>query len=474
VSRGRQAILLLHNHEPPPGLAGTLPFPLLPVMGRPLADHVLELLAGGGVRRVLALAGDMAHELRSHLGDGTRFGLELTLEAQSGRPGVFESLDRLRSRLDESFWLVPCPALWEGVPDLPDEAGPAWLQAPDGTVPCLFLRRDALGPDLPAGVRSGADAARALHGAALPVAAAWEARDLAGWWRLHRDALAGRLPSLVLTGRELSPGVRVGAACVVHPDAALQPPVVVAAGCSVGAGARVGPEAVLGEGCILEAGAEVREAAVLPGSYVGRGVTVESALVAGPLLVRLPGGEVLHSPDPFLLGEARAAGARRGLPPLLGRLLAGAALLPALPILLGMILAHAFRPGAGLLTRIEVAGQEAVADLSGLRAPRPVRIWRFASRRELWRRLPALLDVAAGRLALVGVEPLPLAEAAALAEPWERLRFLAPPGLVQPWHGLPPGEWEPEEKRVMEGYYARTRTLAGDVGILGRWLGRLL
>jgi NDP-sugar pyrophosphorylase family protein len=59
-------------------LTATTPKYLLPVAGRPFADHQLEWLAGAGVERVVICVGHLGGEIREFVGDGSRWGLEVT------------------------------------------------------------------------------------------------------------------------------------------------------------------------------------------------------------------------------------------------------------------------------------------------------------------------------------------------------------------------------------------------------------
>jgi len=53
------------------------PKALLPVLGRPFADWQLELLAKQGIERVLYSVGYRGEMIRDHVGDGSRWGLEV-------------------------------------------------------------------------------------------------------------------------------------------------------------------------------------------------------------------------------------------------------------------------------------------------------------------------------------------------------------------------------------------------------------
>jgi NDP-sugar pyrophosphorylase family protein len=58
-------------------LTDVMPKMLLPVAGRPFADHQLEWLARHGVTDVVLSIGYKGGMLRDHLGDGARFGLRV-------------------------------------------------------------------------------------------------------------------------------------------------------------------------------------------------------------------------------------------------------------------------------------------------------------------------------------------------------------------------------------------------------------
>ncbi len=55
-----------------------MPKALLPVLGRPFTDWQLELLAKQGVERVLYSVGYRGEMIRDHVGDGGRWGLEVS------------------------------------------------------------------------------------------------------------------------------------------------------------------------------------------------------------------------------------------------------------------------------------------------------------------------------------------------------------------------------------------------------------
>jgi NDP-sugar pyrophosphorylase family protein len=115
-------------------LTETIPKAMIPVAGRPFVDHQMHWLAREGVERVVLCIGHRGEDLRDHVGDGRRFGLNveyvsdgdklrgtggalrLALEqgALAERFFVLYGDSYLRLELhevDEAFNAASCPAL---------------------------------------------------------------------------------------------------------------------------------------------------------------------------------------------------------------------------------------------------------------------------------------------------------------------------------------------------------------------------
>ena len=80
-------------------VAGDVPKALVPVGGKPVLEHQLELLASAGIRDVRIFAGHLAGKIRDFTGDGSRFGLRVAIEVEDqplGSAGaVLQKLDSL-------------------------------------------------------------------------------------------------------------------------------------------------------------------------------------------------------------------------------------------------------------------------------------------------------------------------------------------------------------------------------------------
>lgn len=81
------------------------PKPILPVGGKPLVAHQLEILAGLGVRDIVVVIGHLGHEVVRALGDGERFGVRITYVEQERTLGIAHAVSRLEPHVDRAFFL---------------------------------------------------------------------------------------------------------------------------------------------------------------------------------------------------------------------------------------------------------------------------------------------------------------------------------------------------------------------------------
>jgi len=89
------------------GLAERRPKSLLEVAGRPFVDHQMALLRRRGLRRVVLLVGHLGEQIMSHVGDGSRYGLEIDCVDDGTRPlGTAGALRQASERLGPLFFAL--------------------------------------------------------------------------------------------------------------------------------------------------------------------------------------------------------------------------------------------------------------------------------------------------------------------------------------------------------------------------------
>lgn len=81
------------------------PKPILPLGGRPLIAHQLEILRDLGVTEVVVVIGHLGHEVVRTLGDGDAWNMKLTYVEQEQTLGIAHAVSRLESYVDKPFFL---------------------------------------------------------------------------------------------------------------------------------------------------------------------------------------------------------------------------------------------------------------------------------------------------------------------------------------------------------------------------------
>jgi N-acetyl-alpha-D-muramate 1-phosphate uridylyltransferase len=85
----------------------TVPKSLLEVAGRPFAEHQLTLLRARGIERVVFCVGHLGEQIRETIGDGGRFGLDVSYSFDGERLlGTGGALRRARPILGEAFFVL--------------------------------------------------------------------------------------------------------------------------------------------------------------------------------------------------------------------------------------------------------------------------------------------------------------------------------------------------------------------------------
>src|SRR6185369_10070298 len=86
-------------------LAEDVPLATLPLCGRSLAEYWLVHLVGAGAREVLVLSSDRTSHVHTHLGDGARWGLKVTVQNEVAERTAAEGRTKFKAA-DNSNWLA--------------------------------------------------------------------------------------------------------------------------------------------------------------------------------------------------------------------------------------------------------------------------------------------------------------------------------------------------------------------------------
>lgn len=82
------------------------PKPMLPILNRPLLAHQIEVMRAAGLRDIFVVVGHLGYQIARLLGDGSAFGVRVTIVQQESTLGLAHAVGALESRIDVPFLLM--------------------------------------------------------------------------------------------------------------------------------------------------------------------------------------------------------------------------------------------------------------------------------------------------------------------------------------------------------------------------------
>ena len=467
----RAVIVCAASAAPLASLTRGAPPALLPLVDRPFLQHLLERLADQGFRQVDLVLSDAADAVERLVGDGRRWGLEVTVHLARDPHRPYRAIPPIEGM--DPVLLGHADRIpggdWRGL--LAEaNAGPLLVTAPDGQ----WSGWAALSPDLlnrlPGNLtQAGLEAflAGRADGRTCPSAWMLDAATPARLIESQQQVLEGRIPEIVLQARRIAPGIWAGRGAMIHPQATLIGPAFVGELAEIGAGARLGPNTVVGARSTVSAGCTLADALVSPDGFVGPSLELNHAIVAGNHLLNVPLGVVVQIPDRALLAPLAGTGER---PVGWGsRLVAAAALVCAIPVLCLVALVLFLVRGRVLHYRTVVltpvgSGRPGSFKLGLFEDPASPASGLWSSL--LLRVLPGLPHAVAGRLGLVGTEPRTAEEISRIPPIWQEQILRIRPGLLSEGlvnHGPQAGE---ADRAMADAWYAAHASRRYDLRLL--------
>ncbi|HTY71141.1 MAG TPA: sugar phosphate nucleotidyltransferase [Actinomycetes bacterium] len=306
-------------------MTATLPKPLLPVVHKPIMEHVLDLLKRHGMTDTVVTVQFLASILRNYFGDGEELGMRLTYSSEETPLGTAGSVKRAEAELrDGSFLVISGDALTDidlsalvdfhrtkgamvtvcltrvadpvefGITITDDEhrvqrflEKPSWGQVFSDTVNTgIYVMEPEVFDHVPEGqvVDWSGDVFPKLLADGLPVLGHvsdgyWEdVGTLESYLRAQVDVLLGKV-KVVMPGFEVSPGVWVGEGSDVDPDATVKGPVYIGDYSKVEAGAELREFTVLGSNVVVREGAFVHRSVIHDNVFVGPHTNIRGCVV---------------------------------------------------------------------------------------------------------------------------------------------------------------------------------------------------
>jgi mannose-1-phosphate guanylyltransferase / phosphomannomutase len=305
-------------------LTSNQPKPMVPIVGKPCIEHILELSRRYGIEDVIVTVAFLPQAIRSYFGDGEALGMNVEYSVEESPLGTAGSVRLASGRLDDTFLVISGDALCDfdlsKVIDFHREKGaavtialksvenplefgivvtdsegrverflekPSWSQVFSDTINTgvYVLEPEVLKhvPDdrpydfskelFPLLLEMG----RPVYG--FVAEGYWQdIGNLAQYRQANFDALDGRV-ELEVPGVKLRGNVWLGEGVEIDDFDRIEGPAYVGNYCRISADATVGPYSVLGTGVTLRDRARTVSSVIDAGTHIGRSVLIENAII---------------------------------------------------------------------------------------------------------------------------------------------------------------------------------------------------
>ncbi|MEG3439493.1 mannose-1-phosphate guanyltransferase [Pannus brasiliensis CCIBt3594] len=303
-----------------------LPKPMVPILNRPIAEHIINLLRRHDITEIIVTLHYLPDVLRDYFQDGSDFGVKLTYSVEEDQPlGTAGCVKNISEWLDETFLVISGDSITDfdlkaaidfhkrkgskatliltRVPN-PIEFGVVITDA-EGRI-LRFLEKPSTSEIFSDTVNTGtyilepevldylpnkeeSDFSKDLFPLLLQRGEPMYGYVADGYWcdvghleayrEAQYDALSGKV-NLEFPYRERSPGVWVGTNTYIDPTARVEAPAIIGNHCRVGANALIEGGSVIGDNVTIGVGADLKRPILWNGVVIGEEAHLSACTIA--------------------------------------------------------------------------------------------------------------------------------------------------------------------------------------------------
>jgi mannose-1-phosphate guanylyltransferase/phosphomannomutase len=301
-----------------------LPKPMLPLVGRPMMEHIISLLRRHGITDIVVTVAFMPNAIRSYFGNGSELGVRMVYATEETPLGTAGSVRNARDELTERFLVISGDVLTDinlsaliefheknsalatlalCAVENPLEFGivitredgsierflekPGWGQVFSDTINTgIYVLEPEIFDVIPEG--RAVDFSSEVFPTVLEDGAPLFGYVADGYWedvgttaaylKAHEDILDGKV-EVDISGFELTPGVYLGKGSSVDPAARLDSPAFIGENCTIDEEAVIGAYTTIGANTRVSERAELSHSVIGENSYIGQAARVEGSVL---------------------------------------------------------------------------------------------------------------------------------------------------------------------------------------------------
>jgi mannose-1-phosphate guanylyltransferase/phosphomannomutase len=305
-------------------LTSNQPKPMVPIVGKPCMEHIVELLRRHGFEDIIVTVAFLPQAIRSYFGSGETLGVDISYSVEESPLGTAGSVRLATARLDDTFLVISGDALCDvdlgrlvdfhrernasvtiGLKSVPNPLDFGIVVTDDEGRVERFLEKPSWGQVFSDTINTGIyvlepevlkhvpddrpfDFAKELFPLLLEMGRPIYGCVLDGYWQdignldqfrqANFDALDEKV-QLEIPGIRIRGNIWLGEGVDLHELGALEGPVFIGNYCRVAPDASVGPYTVLSASVTARERARISRSIVDTSTYIGRSTVIEGAII---------------------------------------------------------------------------------------------------------------------------------------------------------------------------------------------------
>lgn len=303
-----------------------LPKPMVPILNRPIAEHIINLLKRNNIKEVIATLYYLPDVMRDYFQDGKDFGVEITYAVEEEQPlGTAGCVKNIEQWLDDTFLVIS----GDGVTDFDLQAAIAYHKAKKSKATLIltrvpnpvefgvvitdkdgrinrFLEKPSLSEIFSDTVNTGtyilepevlkylpeneeSDFSKDLFPALLATGEPMYGYIAEGYWcdvghleayrEAQYDALYGKV-TIDYAYKEKSPGLWIGNNTYIDPSAKIKTPALIGSNCRIGARVKIEAGTIIGDNVTIGADADLKRPILWNGVTIGDEAHLRACTIA--------------------------------------------------------------------------------------------------------------------------------------------------------------------------------------------------
>ncbi len=306
-------------------LTCTKPKPMVPIVNRPMMEHIVKLLKEHHFHEILATLFYLPEAVMDYFDNGSAFGVKMDYFLEKTPLGTAGSVRNAAGALDDTFLVISGDALTDidlsaavayhrekkavatlilTKVDNPLEYGVV-ITKEDGRIE-RFLEKPGWGEVFSDTVNTGIyilepeifkyyqpgqvfDFSKDLFPLLLADGAPLYGYVAEGYWsdignldqyrQAHYDFLSRKI-NLSIPGNEIKPGIWAGVGSEISPEAELSGPIILGDYCQIKAGVKISELSVIGDYCVFHEGVSLKRSILWNNVYIGSHAEIRGAILS--------------------------------------------------------------------------------------------------------------------------------------------------------------------------------------------------